>query len=262
MITVPAYFNDIQRQATKNAAQLAGINVLRLLNEPTAAALAYGLESNEIGSFVVYDFGGGTFDVSVLTLEKGIFKVLSTDGNTNLGGDDIDYAIALWLKEKYKILIGFTNTKVKKIACYLKESLNNKELASTEIDGNIVSLSREKFEEIIDPILNKTFDIVENALTNSNLNLKDKCNIIEDDIFKNLNFEVLKKKFDLIFLDPPFIEKNILNLLLKIKQSNVLKNEGILILHRNNKDKNLLASKFKILEEKKYGISRIIFAKL
>ena len=173
VITVPAYFNDIQRQATKNAAQLAGINVLRLLNEPTAAALAYGLESNETGSFVVYDFGGGTFDVSVLTLEKGIFKVLSTDGNTNLGGDDIDYAIALWLKEKYKILNEFTNTKVKKIACYLKESLNNKELASTEIDGTIVSLSREKFEEIIDPILIKTFDIVENALTNSNLKIKD-----------------------------------------------------------------------------------------
>ena len=173
VITVPAYFNDIQRQATKNAAQLAGINVLRLLNEPTAAALAYGLESNETGSFVVYDFGGGTFDVSVLTLEKGIFKVLSTDGNTNLGGDDIDYAIALWLKEKYKNLSEFTNTKVKKIACYLKELLNNEELASTEIDGNVVSLSREKFEEIINPILIKTFDIVENALTNSNLNLKD-----------------------------------------------------------------------------------------
>ena len=172
VITVPAYFNDIQRQATKNAAQLAGINVLRLLNEPTAAALAYGLESNETGSFVVYDFGGGTFDVSVLTLEKGIFKVLSTDGNTNLGGDDIDYAIALWLKEKYKNLSKFTNTKVKKIACYLKELLNNEELASTEIDGNVVSLSREKFEEIINPILIKTFDIVENALTNSNLNLK------------------------------------------------------------------------------------------
>ncbi len=173
VITVPAYFNDIQRQATKNAAQLAGINVLRLLNEPTAAALAYGLESNETGSFVVYDFGGGTFDVSVLTLEKGIFKVLSTDGNTNLGGDDIDYAIALWLKEKYKNLSKFTNTKVKKIACHLKELLNNEELASTEIDGNVVSLSREKFEEIINPILIKTFDIVENALTNSNLNLKD-----------------------------------------------------------------------------------------
>ena len=105
-----------------------------------------------------------------------------------------------------------------------------------------------------------SLEILDKNITN--LNLKDKCNIIEDDIFKNLNFVVLKKKFDLIFLDPPFIEKNILNLLLKIKQSNVLKNEGILILHRNNKDKNLLASKFKILEEKKYGISRIIFAKL
>ena len=93
VITVPAYFNDIQRQATKNAAKMSGINVLRLLNEPTAAALAYGLESNETGSFVIYDFGGGTFDVSVLNLDKGIFKVLSTDGNTRLGGDDIDNLI-------------------------------------------------------------------------------------------------------------------------------------------------------------------------
>ena len=97
VITVPAYFNDIQRQATKKAAELAGIKVLRLLNEPTAAAIAYGLETNETGNFVIYDLGGGTFDVSILNLDKGVFKVLSTDGNTSLGGDDIDNLIIDWL---------------------------------------------------------------------------------------------------------------------------------------------------------------------
>ena len=127
VITVPAYFNDIQRQATKNAAKLSGINVLRLLNEPTAAALAYGLESNETGSFVIYDFGGGTFDVSVLTLEKGIFKVLSTDGNTRLGGDDIDNAIAKWLINNYSFLKSYKITQIKKYARSLKESMNKKD---------------------------------------------------------------------------------------------------------------------------------------
>ena len=93
---------------------------MRLLNEPTAAALAYGLESNETGSFVIYDFGGGTFDVSVLTLEKGIFKVLSTDGNTRLGGDDIDNAIAEWLINNYSFLKSYKLTQIKKYACFPK----------------------------------------------------------------------------------------------------------------------------------------------
>ena len=139
VITVPAYFNDIQRQATKNAAKLSGINVLRLLNEPTAAALAYGLESNETGSFVIYDFGGGTFDVSVLTLEKGIFKVLSTDGNTRLGGDDIDNAIAKWLVNNYSFLKSYKITQIKKYARSLKESMNNKDSFSMDIDGNRIN---------------------------------------------------------------------------------------------------------------------------
>ena len=178
VITVPAYFNDIQRQATKNAAKLAGINVLRLLNEPTAAALAYGLESNETGSFIIYDFGGGTFDVSVLTLEKGIFKVLSTDGNTHLGGDDIDYAIVDWLVNNYIFLKEYKLTKIKKYACLLKESLLNKKSISIDIDGNSVSLSSSDFLSIISPILDKTFDIVKNALDASSLPKKAIKNII------------------------------------------------------------------------------------
>ena len=178
VITVPAYFNDIQRQATKNAAKLSGINVLRLLNEPTAAALAYGLESNETGSFVIYDFGGGTFDVSVLTLEKGIFKVLSTDGNTRLGGDDIDNAIAKWLVNNYSFLKSYKITQIKKYARSLKESMNNKDSFSMDIDGNTISLSKNDFIDIISPILNETFDIVTNAITESKLSSVDIKNII------------------------------------------------------------------------------------
>ena len=178
VITVPAYFNDIQRQATKNAAKLSGINVLRLLNEPTAAALAYGLESNETGSFVIYDFGGGTFDVSVLTLEKGIFKVLSTDGNTRLGGDDIDNAIAKWLVNNYSFLKSYKITQIKKYARSLKESMNNKDSFSMDIDGNTISLSKNDFINTINPILNETFDIVTNAITESKLSSVDIKNII------------------------------------------------------------------------------------
>ena len=178
VITVPAYFNDIQRQATKNAAKLSGINVLRLLNEPTAAALAYGLESNETGSFVIYDFGGGTFDVSVLTLEKGIFKVLSTDGNTRLGGDDIDNAITKWLVNNYSFLKSYKTTQIKKYACSLKESMSNKDSFSMDIDGNTISLSKNDFIDIINPILSETFDIVTNAITESKLSSVDIKNII------------------------------------------------------------------------------------
>src|SRR5439155_9197146 len=90
VITVPAYFNDAQRQATKDAGRLAGLDVLRLVNEPTAASLAYGLDKRKEGIIAVYDFGGGTFDISILRLHEGIFEVLATNGDTHLGGDDID----------------------------------------------------------------------------------------------------------------------------------------------------------------------------
>ncbi|MFZ9614879.1 MAG: Hsp70 family protein, partial [Candidatus Methylopumilus sp.] len=103
VITVPAYFDDAQRQATKDAAKLAGLNVLRLINEPTAAAVAYGLDQKKEGTFVIYDLGGGTFDVSILKLNKGIFEVLATNGHPHLGGDDFDQAIAELIKKEHKL---------------------------------------------------------------------------------------------------------------------------------------------------------------
>ena len=178
VITVPAYFNDIQRQATKNAAKMSGINVLRLLNEPTAAALAYGLESNETGSFVIYDFGGGTFDVSVLNLDKGIFKVLSTDGNTRLGGDDIDNAISIWLSNNYSFMHKYSHTEIKEYAKSIKESIANEESISIKVNENSVTLSQDQFQDIIAPILNETFEIVKNAITASGLSSSEIKNII------------------------------------------------------------------------------------
>ena len=181
VITVPAYFNDVQRQATKNAAKLSGINVLRLLNEPTAAALAYGLESEETGSFIVYDFGGGTFDVSVLSLEKGLFKVLSTDGDTNLGGDDIDNILSYWLIDNFLFLKNYKFSKVKEIAKSLKESIssiNDDECSSITIDNHDIVLPKKIFHELINPILDRTFNIVQNAIFESKLAPADIKNII------------------------------------------------------------------------------------
>ena len=102
-MTVPAYFDDAQRQATKDAARLAGLNVLRLLNEPTAAAVAYGLDKGSEGVIAIYDLGGGTFDISILRLNKGVFEVLSTAGDTALGGDDMDHLLADWLMQQADI---------------------------------------------------------------------------------------------------------------------------------------------------------------
>ena len=181
VITVPAYFNDVQRQATKNAAKLSGINVLRLLNEPTAAALAYGLESEETGSFIVYDFGGGTFDVSVLSLEKGLFKVLSTDGDTNLGGDDIDNILSYWLIDNFLFLKKYKFSKVKEIAKSLKESISSiddDECSSVTIDNHDIVLPKKIFHELINPILDRTFNIVKNAIFESKLAPGDIKNII------------------------------------------------------------------------------------
>ena len=131
VVTVPAYFDDAQRQATKDACQLSGLNILRLINEPTAAAVAYGLDKKSMGHFVIFDLGGGTFDVSILNLTKGLFEVLSTHGNANLGGDDFDQAIVNFLSHKYKLNIKDIEIQstISILAKEIKESLsNNKEV--------------------------------------------------------------------------------------------------------------------------------------
>ena len=174
VITVPAYFNDFQRQAVKNAALLANIDVLRLINEPTAAAIAYGLESNSIGKFVIYDLGGGTFDVSILSLEEGIFKVLSTDGNTILGGDDIDFIIANWIKDNCKHLRHLDLSTLKDHAKNIKEQFNNTTSEiNYSIDNHDITLSKGLFRELISPIIDKTIKIVKSAINESGIDQND-----------------------------------------------------------------------------------------
>ena len=177
VITVPAYFNDAQRQATRDAGKLAGLDVLRIVNEPTAASLAYGigLSKEETKTVAVYDLGGGTFDISILKITGGIFEVLSTNGDTYLGGDDFDHAIVeYWIKET-----GVTKEELelhKSISqeFRLKAEEAKKQLSKTdefvsEIGGTPVSLSREKFEELIRPLVKKSLDCCTNALNDAAL---------------------------------------------------------------------------------------------
>lgn len=179
VITVPAYFDDAQRQATRDAARLAGINVLRLLNEPTAAAIAYGLDHGSEGVYAVYDLGGGTFDVSMLRLSRGVFEVISTGGDTRLGGDDFDALIAdYFVQEKH--LSGLSHQSRRALlsaARRLREKLTDHE-ESTEsvriegVDFELV-LSREKFDRMAEPLVNRTIACAQQALKDASLTMQE-----------------------------------------------------------------------------------------
>ncbi len=171
VITVPAYFDDAQRQATKDAAHLAGIHVLRLLNEPTAAAIAYGLDQRAEGTFLVYDLGGGTFDVSVLRLTRGVFEVIATAGDTQLGGDDFDAVIARWLEEQLTQPPQDDRTRrtLLTIARSLKETLSSQPEATLEAqlpDGSRLNatLTQQRFWTLSEALVARTRRIVERAL--------------------------------------------------------------------------------------------------
>jgi molecular chaperone HscA len=163
VITVPAYFDDAQRQATKDAAKLAGVNVLRLLNEPTAAAVAYGLDSGAEGNVAIFDLGGGTFDISILRLHKGVFEVLSTGGDSALGGDDFDHEIAEWLVRQSGASGELDQGQVRNLLMtsrQLKESLTQHESVDVVLDIDQLQwqgvLTRKQFHSLIDPLLDKT----------------------------------------------------------------------------------------------------------
>ena len=173
VITVPAYFDDSQRQATKDAAKLAGLNVYRLLNEPTAAAIAYGLDQSAEGVIAVYDLGGGTFDISILRLRKGVFEVLATGGDSALGGDDFDHAIANWIVEQLDLSLQGDHVAMRSVlssARLAKEDLTTKSETIIQIkDGAEVTLTREKFEELIDAYVKKTIGACRRALRDAKL---------------------------------------------------------------------------------------------
>jgi len=184
VITVPAYFDDAQRQATKDAAALSGLKVLRLLNEPTAAAIAYGLRNKKSSKIMVYDLGGGTFDVSILDLKDGVFKVLSTGGDSNLGGDDIDSLLAKYIEKKLNLDL----SKKERYELYLL-SKEIKILLSTDenvkvnldqigIDSKNIIITKKEFNDLIEALIKKTLLICKQVLSDANLSIENINEII------------------------------------------------------------------------------------
>jgi len=176
VITVPAYFDDAQRQATKDAARLAGLNVLRLLNEPTAAAVAYGLDRQAEGVVAIYDLGGGTFDISILRLTKGVFEVLATGGDTALGGDDFDHAIADWILERAGVsgdLEPGAQRELLKIACDAKERLSDVDSVNIAYAGWSGVLHRETFDALIEPMIARSLKSCRRAVRDSGVELEE-----------------------------------------------------------------------------------------
>jgi molecular chaperone HscA len=181
VITVPAYFNDAQRQATRDAGKLAGLDVLRIINEPTAASLAYGLgtDPQQQKTIAVYDLGGGTFDISLLRISNGIFEVLSTNGDTYLGGDDFDRAIVdHWLQKQPTWLTSLQENatllaSLRLAAEEVKRKLSDESSASVSIAGQSVSLNREQFNELVAPLVDRSLQCCQKALQDAGLSSKD-----------------------------------------------------------------------------------------
>ena len=195
VITVPAYFNDAERQATKEAGKIAGLNVLRIINEPTAASLAYGLENSEDQKILVYDLGGGTFDVSVLEISEGVFEVKSTAGDSKLGGDDWDQKVMDWLVEKFKSSTGIDISNDKMAMQRIKEGAEKAKIelsstSETEINLPFITandagpqhllekLSRSEFEKITSDLVDRTKDPVNKAIDDAGLSFSDIDHII------------------------------------------------------------------------------------
>ncbi len=179
VITVPAYFDDAQRQATKDAAQLAGLNVLRLINEPTAAAIAYGLDNASEGIYAVYDLGGGTFDISILRLSKGVFEVIATGGDSALGGDDYDRALAEWMLAEAGLSADTPEDQARIMAeaREAKEALSDEEIVTAELElssGAVdLSLNRDQFEACTTPLTACTMAAVRKVLRDAKLTVDE-----------------------------------------------------------------------------------------
>ncbi|EGR7975202.1 Fe-S protein assembly chaperone HscA [Vibrio vulnificus] len=181
VITVPAYFDDAQRAGTKDAAKLAGLHVLRLLNEPTAAAIAYGLDSGQEGVIAVYDLGGGTFDISILRLSKGVFEVLATGGDSALGGDDFDHLLADFLAEQAGLempLSAEKNRTLLNIATTTKIAFSEQDSVEVDIFGWKGIVTREQFEELIRPLVKKTLMSCRRALKDADVDAGEVLEVV------------------------------------------------------------------------------------
>ncbi len=176
VITVPAYFDDAQRQATKDAARLAGLNVLRLLNEPTAAAVAYGLDQKAEGVVAIYDLGGGTFDISILRLTGGVFEVLATGGDTALGGDDFDHAIASWIVADAGLSADIDPSAQRSLlqaACSAKEALTDAESVEVAYGEWRGTLTREALNALIEPMIARSLKACRRAVRDTGIELEE-----------------------------------------------------------------------------------------
>jgi len=186
VVTVPAHFDDAQRQSTKDAAKLAGVNVLRLLNEPTAAAVAYGLDSRQEGVIAIYDLGGGTFDISILRLNKGVFEVLSTGGDSALGGDDFDVAVVDYLVEQTALTRPFSPSLERQLtqqACKAKEQLTTQSSVDVKLTFDddkewSTTLSKETFDSLISDLVKKTLRACKRSLKDAQINVDDVLEVV------------------------------------------------------------------------------------
>ncbi|WP_439826424.1 Fe-S protein assembly chaperone HscA [Aeromonas caviae] len=181
VITVPAYFDDAQRQGTKDAARLAGLHVLRLLNEPTAAAIAYGLDSGQEGVIAVYDLGGGTFDISILRLHRGVFEVMATGGDSALGGDDFDHLLADWLKEQAGLsgqLDARTQRELLDAAASIKHGLTDADAVACTFAGWQGTFTRSQFDELIQPLVKRTLQACRRALRDAGLEQEEVLEVV------------------------------------------------------------------------------------
>ncbi|MGG8173240.1 Fe-S protein assembly chaperone HscA [Klebsiella aerogenes] len=181
VITVPAYFDDAQRQGTKDAARLAGLHVLRLLNEPTAAAIAYGLDSGQEGVIAVYDLGGGTFDISILRLSRGVFEVLATGGDSALGGDDFDHLLADYLREQAGLCDRSDNRLQRELldaAIAAKIALSDADVAHVEVGGWQGDISRSQFNDLIAPLVKRTLMACRRALKDAGVEAQEVLEVV------------------------------------------------------------------------------------
>lgn len=181
VITVPAYFDDAQRQGTKDAARLAGLHVLRLLNEPTAAAIAYGLDSGQEGTIAVYDLGGGTFDISILRLSRGVFEVLATGGDSALGGDDFDHLLADWLREQAGVADRSDHGLQRQLldaAIQAKIALSDAESVTVEVAGWQGEVTREQFNSLIATLVKRTLMACRRALKDAGVSAEEVLEVV------------------------------------------------------------------------------------